>query len=97
MMTLHKIPLDALIGILTDLYDNGADFIDISGESNGDDNQPRDVIKITIKPEYLSDYNEEDVMELEQEIEMDYSGDEDGEDKDSSKKGLSDEDINDLI
>ena len=97
MMTLHKIPLDTLIGILTDLYDNGADFIDISGENSKDRDQPRDVIKITIKPEYLSDYNEEDVMELEQEIEMDYSGDEDGEEKDSSKTGLSEEDINDLI
>lgn len=93
MLTLHKIPLDALIGILTDLYDNGADFIDISGENSEDSAQPRDVIKITIKPEYLSDYNEEDVMELEQEIEMDYSG----KDDDPSTTGLSEEDINDLI
>jgi hypothetical protein len=43
----------------------------------------------------LSDHNEEDVMELEQEIEMDYSGEDD--DVDSSTTGLSEEDINDLI
>ena len=95
MLTLHKIPLDTLIEILTDLYDNGADFIDISGENSKDRDQPRDVIKITIKPEYLSDYNEDDVLELEQEIKMDYSGDED--DVDSSTTSLSEEDINDLI
>jgi hypothetical protein len=95
-MTLHKIPLEALIGILTDLYDNGADFIDISGENSEKEGLPKDTIKITVKPEYLSDYNEEDVMELEQEIEMDFSGDE-GDDNDSSKTSLSDEDINDLI
>lgn len=94
-MTLHKIPLEALIGILTDLYDNGADFIDISGENSEEEGLPKDTIKITVKPEYLSDYNEEDVMELEQEIEMDFSGDE-GDDN-SSKTSLSDDDINDLI
>jgi hypothetical protein len=96
MLTLHKIPLDTLIAILQDLWDTGADFVDISGENSKEGEQLKDTIKITIKPEYLSDHNEEDVMELEQEIEMDYSG-EDDDDVDSSTTGLSEEDINDLI
>jgi hypothetical protein len=95
MLTLHKIPLDTLIAILQDLWDTGADFVDISGENSKEGEQLKDTIKITIKPEYLSDHNEEDVMELEQEIEMDYSGEDD--DVDSSTTGLSEEDINDLI
>lgn len=96
MLTLHKIPLNEFIGLLTDLYDSGADFVDISGENSVDGEQLKDTIKITIKPEYLSDYNEDDVLELEQEIKMDYSGDED-DDVDSSTTSLSEEDINDLI
>jgi hypothetical protein len=96
MLTLHKIPLDTLIAILQDLWDTGADFVDISGENSKEGEQLKDTIKITIKPEYLSDHNEEDVMELEQEIEMDYSR-EDDDDVDSSTTGLSEEDINDLI
>ena len=94
MLTLHKIPLSEFIGLLTDLYDSGADFVDISGENSVDGEQLKDTIKITIKLEYLSDYNEDDVLELEQEIKMDYSGDDD---VDPSTTGLSEEDINDLI
>lgn len=83
---LRKIPLGAFIEILQDLFDNGADFIDISGESSDDVDKPRDTIKITVRPEYMED------DALEQEIEMDYS-----DDFDSGKSGLSEEDINDLI
>jgi hypothetical protein len=33
---LRKIPLGPLIEILTDLFENGADFIDLSGDENND-------------------------------------------------------------
>jgi hypothetical protein len=92
---LRKIPLGPFIEILQDLFDSGADFIDISGENNDDAELPRDTIKITVKPEYLNDHDENDMLEIEQEIEMDYSGDEDDINISSSK--LSDEDIDDLI
>jgi hypothetical protein len=92
-MTLRKIPLGAFIEILQDLFENGADFIDISGENSDKGKSPKDTIKITVRPEYLEGHNEDDTVELEQEIEMDYSDDL----EDSSPTALSDEDINDLI
>ena len=101
-MKLRKIPLEPLLQILTDLFDSGADFIDISGENNADGDELRDIINITIKPEYMMD--KDDMIE---EIEMDYSGDYD-DDEDiantthtqihiEDKRGLSDEDIDNLI
>ena len=77
------------IQILQELYDGGADFVDISGEKNDDSDDLRDTVKLTVKPEYLSDYNEDDTVELQQEIEIDYS--------DTDDSSLSDEDIDDLI
>lgn len=91
-MTLRKIPLGPIIDILQELFENGADYIDISGNNDDDSETPRDTIKITVRPEYLIDHNEGDTVELEQEIEMDYS-----DDLDIPSTGLSDEDINDLI
>ena len=89
-MKLRKIPLEPLLQILTDLFDSGADFIDISGENNVDGDELRDIIKITIKPEYMIDPDEDDVIE---EIEMSYDDDIYVEDQ----RTLSDEDINNLI
>ena len=40
-MMLRKIPLGLFIEILQDLFDNGADFIDITGENNDDVEQPK--------------------------------------------------------
>lgn len=77
------------IQILQELYDGGADFVDISGETNDDSDALKDTVKLTVKPEYLSDYNEDDTVELQQEIEIDYS--------DTDESSLSDEDIDDLI
>ena len=91
-MQLRKIPLGPFIEILQDLFETGADFIDLSGENNVEGEEPKDTIKITVKPEYLSDHSEDDTVELEQEIEMDFS-DLDGEDEST----FSDDDINDLI
>jgi hypothetical protein len=55
-MKLRKIPLESLIEILQDLYESGADYIDISGKN---DEKNRDIIHITIKEEYMF-YNEEE-------------------------------------
>jgi hypothetical protein len=91
MESLRKIPLDMLIQILEDLYNSGADYVDISGDTDVDGKQ-RDTIKFTVKPEYLSDFDtieadddgeEEEKLEIEKEL-------------DGSSR-LSDDDINELI
>jgi hypothetical protein len=89
MSPLRKIPLEMLIQILQELYDGGADYVDISGD-NDVDGSPRDTIKLTVKPEYLSDFDKNDGSSFEQELDIEWTE----EDKPSS---LSDEDINDLI
>lgn len=98
-MKLRKIPLEPFIQILTDLFDSGADYIDISGEPGGEeDGKPKDVIHITVKPEYLISTETIEMTEDEdgnQHIEMDYSDDSYTEREDP--RSLSDEDINDLI
>jgi hypothetical protein len=90
MDPLRKIPLEMLIQILQELYDGGADYVDISGDTDVD-GVPRDTIKITVKPEYISDID--DSLTLEQELTMEWTE----EDDDDQPSGLSDEDINDLI
>jgi hypothetical protein len=82
MNALRKIPLEGLIQILTNLFEDGADFIDISGVQDDREDGPVDVIKITVKPEYMSDENE-------LEIEVDIEGE--------NPNSLSEDDINDLI
>jgi hypothetical protein len=96
MLRLRKIPLHPLIEILQDLYESGADFIDLSGEQSEEGETPKDTIQITIKPEYmLHDERNEDEDEEDQNIEIDYSDD----DIPSTDKRslLSEDDINDLI
>jgi hypothetical protein len=91
MEALRKIPLEMLIQILEDLYNGGADYIDISGDTdvNG---VPKDTIKITVKPEYMSDFNEENEVSLEHELELEWE-----EEDENGESGLSEEDINNLI
>ena len=95
MMQLRKIPLGPFIEILQDLFENGADFIDLSGDNNDEGESPKDMIKITVKPEYLSDEENDDKMELQQEIQMDFSDLDDDDEEES--RGFSEEDINNLI
>ena len=90
MLKLRKIPLEPLIQILQDLYDSGADYIDISGEQNGEGESVKDLIQITIKPDYMSS-PDDDVAD---DIEVDYSEDDV---PDTTTRTLSDDDINDLI
>ena len=93
-MRLRKIPLENLINLLADLYDGGADYIDITAESTETD-EP-DQMKITVKPEYIS----EDLDTM-RKIEIDFTEDGDEDDVIDNKKNtnisLSEEDINDLI
>lgn len=92
-MRLRKIPLESLINLLADLYDGGADYIDITADST--DNDEPDQMKITVKPEYMS----EDLDSV-RKIEIDFEevdGDEDDNAKGSTNISLSEEDINDLI
>ena len=81
MEPLRKIPLEGLIQILTNLFEEGADYIDISGEQDNREEGPIDIIKITVKPEYMSDDSE---VEIEVDIE-------------DQKPSLSEDDLNDLI
>ena len=89
---LRKIPLGPFIEILTDLFENGADFIDLSGNEDNGTEAPRDTLKITVKPEYLSP----DIEEEEEVIDhgMDFLIDNTG---DLPPSPLSDDDIEDLI
>ena len=93
-MRLRKIPLENLINLLADLYDGGADYIDITAESTETD-EP-DQMKITVKPEYIS----EDLDTM-RKIEIDFTDEDDEDDVIDNKKNtnisLSEEDINDLI
>ena len=73
-----------LLQILQDLYDGGADYVDISGD-NDVDGELRDTIKFTIKPEYMSDPDIVDDEDIHIEDRLD------------GKIRLSDDDINELI
>lgn len=56
---LQKIPLEAFIDALVHLYENGANFVDIIGIPNVD----QDVIGLAVKNEYLEIEEEEDENE----------------------------------
>ena len=61
-MKLRKIPLEDLINLLADLYDGGADYIDITTDESSTADQ--DVMRIIVQPEYLSpDVNDEEVTQ----------------------------------
>lgn len=101
MLKINKIPLEPFIEILQNLYESGAEFIDISGESGTDDqDNKRDTIRISVQPDYMvaSEKN------LFQEVELEYYEEEEDEEQPSSpivnkktKNSISDEDIDDLI
>jgi hypothetical protein len=61
MTKIQKIPLQDFITILQDLYEEGVNFIDISGgDANPDSDQIKDMIKITVKPEYMEEDDDDD-------------------------------------
>jgi hypothetical protein len=88
MEPLRKIPLEKFIQILQELYDGGADFVDISGQVDEDGVQ-RDTIKIAVMPEYVSNIDEDESL-IEERFDINSL-----EKKDSLN--FSDDDINELI
>ena len=59
-LKLNKVHISSMIAILTQLFEEGADYIDIEGEDNG--SEESDVIKVIVKPEYYT--NEEEINPL---------------------------------
>lgn len=57
-LTLKKIPIEQLVEILLKIYEDGCDYIDLSG-TNDDD---QDTITITTKKEYYSEEFSEDKL-----------------------------------
>ena len=93
MMNLRKIPLESFIEILQQLFEDGADYIDIIGEENINN---KDIIKIKVRPEYFS-HSEEDGDDEEDEIEEQFETEYYDEEDDEIRGNLSDDDINALI
>lgn len=62
-MQLRKIPLMELLEILNELYEDGVDYVDISGTSSNDLEYPQDLIKITVRPDYIAKNDTEDIDE----------------------------------
>lgn len=89
-MQLRKIPLGMFIQILEELYENGAEFIDLSGNMTEEGDSLKDSVKITVRPEYLSENIEDGDSYTETRI--NYPDEEDGDDS-----PLSDDDIEKLI
>jgi hypothetical protein len=73
-MSIKKIPLKGLLEILTDLYEEGVNYVDFS---SGEGSDLKDILKIDIQPEYMA--SEE---ELDQEEEDDDDDDDDNEGED---------------
>ena len=81
---LKKIPLKILLDILTDAWDNGADYIDLMGTPD----QIQDSIAIAVREEYYSkDEGDGSAVEDEYNIEI----------EETSPKTLDDIDLTDLI
>lgn len=59
IITLQKIPIKNLMEILSELYNDGADYIDISGVPNVE----QDVISIFVREEYMNEDEEYDEEE----------------------------------
>jgi hypothetical protein len=63
---LQKIPLEAFIEALVQLYENGANFVDIIGIPDVD----QDIIGLAVKNEYLVDLEEDDDDDEEEEYKI---------------------------
>ena len=83
-MQLVKIPLEELLSILTDLYEDGVDYVDISGTPSTDEEYPQDIMHISIQPEYMCEDMDDDDEEEENTPKINVSK-------------FSDEDIDNLI
>jgi len=55
-LVIRKIPLKIFINVLTNIWNNGADFIDISGNPDS----VEDIVNIMVPEEYFSNEEEEE-------------------------------------
>ena len=84
-VVLRKIPLKIFIEVLTDAWNQGADFIDIIGQAD----EVQDNIGIAIKQEYYSKSEEDNDENIEDDYDIEVELD--------PLKKLDDEDLNQLI
>lgn len=59
-MRISKIDLEEFINVLIDIYNEGADYIDIVSNIR----KSQDIINIEVRKEYLHDYSEDESGEL---------------------------------
>ena len=83
-LIIRKIPLKALMEILRDAWDRGADYIDIIGSTA----DVQDNVAVAIRPEYMN-VNPDDEFE----IEVEESDVEDGD----GDENLTDDELNQLL
>ena len=92
-LRLNKVSVSSLIQVLSQLFEDGADFIDIEGEEQ--EGKENDIIKVTVRPEY---YIDSDGKSEDNEDDPEYLFTEHPYEEPYKKLNpLSDEDINDLI
>ena len=71
---LKKIPIEAIVDVLIDLFDRGVDYIDIIGTPN----EQQDTIGITFCKEYMNEEYQDTFDNIETDIEInDHLSDED--------------------
>ena len=58
--TIRKIPLAPFINLLTEIYESGADFVDLNGERNEEKSQ--DEITISVPMEYISQEVKDEIL-----------------------------------
>lgn len=98
MDVIKKVPLDALINVLVDLFEKGINFIDIQG--NEEDLVTK--MTITVMPDYIDEEydgdeyeeDEDDDVELREITKEEWESLGIPEDK---TKGLTEQDLNDLL
>lgn len=82
-VNIEKVPLQKLIDILVEMYNNGVDYIDITGVKG----EKKDYMAIGFNKEYMCPEAQENFDKIPNTIS----------EEDITKRKLSDEDINDLI
>lgn len=82
-VSIRKIPIQALIDVLVELYNRGVDYVDIVGTQG----ETQDFMSLTFTKEYMSPEGLENFKEITEDEEIDLT----------KLDKLSDEDLNDLI
>lgn len=93
-LNIKKIPLKGLLEILTDLYEEGVNFIDIS---MGEGSEIKDVMKIDILPEYMASDDELDEDEEEWDVYEEEAEPHTSQESTIQVSKLSEDDLNNLL